>query len=104
MQRRSGFTITELLVSMALIVFIMAILAEAFDSGITTFRRLKAISDMNDRLRSASTVLRRYLAADHFEGRKRLSDPGFWKDGPPSEGFFRILQGSAGITEGADAD
>jgi hypothetical protein len=94
--RRRAFTITELLVAMALIVFIMYILSEAFDAGLTTFRRLKSISDMNDRLRTASNTIRRLLAADHFEGKKRLSDPNFWQDGPPREGFFRIYQRSRG--------
>jgi hypothetical protein len=94
---------------MALIVFIMAILAEAFEKGIGTFRRLKAVSDMNERLRSASSLIRRYLAADHFEGKKRLSDPTFWNNGPPREGFFRIVQQDPDTTvyegdEGPDSD
>jgi hypothetical protein len=97
--------LVELLVAMALIVFIMAILAEAFEAGIGTFRRLKAVSDMNERLRSASSILRRYLAADHFEGKKRLSDSHFWDNGPPKEGFFRIYQGNPYKTdEGPDSD
>src|SRR5689334_10440714 len=114
-RRPHGFTIVELLVAMALIIFIMYILAEAFSAGASAFRSLKAIGDMNERLRVASTTLRRLLAADHFEGKKRLSDPSFWKDGPPREGFFRLVQYSAStqaystnpyvsIDEGADLD
>jgi prepilin-type N-terminal cleavage/methylation domain-containing protein len=106
---RGGFTLVELLVALALIVFILAILAEAFEKGIGTFRRLKAISDMNERLRSASSIIRRYLAAEHFEGSRRLSDGNFeWS--PPQEGFFRIWQGSpdvlgrGGVEEGEGAD
>ncbi len=90
--RRGGFTIVELMVAMALIIFIMYILAEAFAAGSSVFRRLKAIGDMNARLRNATVTLRRLLAADHFEGKKRLSDPGFWTEGPPQQGFFRIWQ------------
>jgi hypothetical protein len=97
MRRRTGFTITELLVSLALVIFIMSILAEAFSEGLGTFRSLKAIGDMNEKLRSASTTIRRYLAADHFEGKKRLSDPNFWKDGPPREGYLRVYHGSAAV-------
>jgi hypothetical protein len=37
----------------------MAILVGAFDAGVGAVSRLKAIGDMNDRLRSATTVLRR---------------------------------------------
>ena len=52
MKRRSAFTIVELLVALALIMFIMAILSEAFVAGLTTFRNLKAVADMAERLRS----------------------------------------------------
>ncbi|MFO0878761.1 MAG: prepilin-type N-terminal cleavage/methylation domain-containing protein [Gemmataceae bacterium] len=92
---RCGFTMVELLVAMALIVFIMYILAEAFSAGAKTFRDLKAVGDLNTRLRTATSTLRRLLSADHFEGRKRLSDPNFWQEGPPRMGFFRIWQNSA---------
>jgi prepilin-type N-terminal cleavage/methylation domain-containing protein len=101
MRRRSGFTITELLVAMALIVFVMSILATAFSEGMKTFRALKGLGDMNQRLRTASTLMTEDLQSPHFEGRRRLSDPGFWltgkpgEFGPPREGFVRIWQGSA---------
>jgi type II secretory pathway pseudopilin PulG len=104
---RAAFTLTELLVAMALVVFIMAILAETFDTSVTTFRQMKRISDMNERLRTTATILRKYLLADHFEGKKRLSDPTFWNGGPPAEGFFRVAQmtpGSAIPSEGVDLD
>src|SRR5262249_16392842 len=92
MRRRQGFTITELLVSLALIIFIMSILSDAFATASKTFRDLKAIGDMAERLRATVTILRNDLAQDHFTGRRRLSDPTFWSDGPPPEGFFRIWQ------------
>jgi prepilin-type N-terminal cleavage/methylation domain-containing protein len=95
MRRRSGFTLVELLVAMALIVFVMMILSEAFTTSMASFRTLKAVGDMDARLRNVATVLRDDLSADHFEGKKRLSDPNFWRDGPPREGFFRLWHGSA---------
>jgi hypothetical protein len=49
---------------------------------------------MEEKLRLAATALRKDLTADHFEGKRRLSDPNFWLVGPPREGFFRIWQGS----------
>jgi prepilin-type N-terminal cleavage/methylation domain-containing protein len=112
MRRRKGFTITELLVAMALIVFIMYILAEAFSAGSSAFRNLKAIGDMNEKLRGTSQTLRRFLQADHFEDKRRVSDPDFWKDGPPRAGFLRIYNGSPASTtptqpyyyEGVDLD
>ncbi len=104
MRRRQAFTLVELLVSMALIIFIMSILSYAFSAAVHVFRDLKAVGDMNKKLRMAAGILRRDLAADHFEGKKRLSDPNFWTNGPPQQGFFRIWQGSAGTYEGADQD
>lgn len=114
MRRRSGFTITELLVAMALIVFIMYILAEAFSAGSSAFRNLKAIGDLNEKLRTSGQTIRRALQADHFEDKRRVSDPDFWKSGPPNAGFLRLWQGSSdGMTpdglpaanrEGIDAD
>jgi prepilin-type N-terminal cleavage/methylation domain-containing protein len=94
MRRRYGFTLVEMLVASALIVFILVILTETFKTGMDAFRNLKGLGDLEEKLRIASTVLRSDLAADHFEGKKRLSDAGFWSNGPPREGFFRIWQGS----------
>ena len=58
MRRRASFTITELLVAMALIVFVMSILATAFSEGMRTFRGLKGLGDMNQRMRVAVSQLR----------------------------------------------
>jgi type II secretory pathway pseudopilin PulG len=103
MRRRQAFTIIELLVSLALILFIMVILTEAFSAGMETFRELKAIGDMQERLRTTTALLRRDLAADHFEGRRRLSDTSFWVDGNPAIGFFSFTGGPS-TQEGTDPD
>src|SRR2546423_1854114 len=95
MKHRSAFTLIEMLVSMALTIFLMVILAQCFVAGLETFRQLKAVGDMEASLRTASNMLRRDLLADHFDGKRRLSDPQFWAQGPPREGFLRIYQGSA---------
>lgn len=95
MQRRRGFTLVELMVSMALIIFIMTILTEAFIGGLNSFQVLKANGDMDEKLRGVANILRGDLVADHFEDKRRLSDPNFWSAGPPREGFFRIFQGSS---------
>jgi prepilin-type N-terminal cleavage/methylation domain-containing protein len=102
MKRRQGFTLVELLVAMALIIFMMAILSGAFQAALGTFRNLKAQGDLAEKLRSTMQILQRDLAADHFDGGRRLSDPTFWNNGPPSQGFFQIYQGSPGIPEGSD--
>src|SRR5436309_15567765 len=92
---RRAFTLVELLVAMALIMFILAILSVAFTSATQSFRDLKAAGDLAERLRAVSGQLRRELAADHFEGKKRLSQDKFWVHGPPEQGFFRLWQGTA---------
>jgi hypothetical protein len=93
-----------MLVAMALILFIMVILSEAFVAGLESFRQLKAIGDMEEKLRTAATALRRDLNADFFEGKRRLSDRNFWNLGTPREGFFRIYQKNPSIYEGQDPD
>jgi prepilin-type N-terminal cleavage/methylation domain-containing protein len=104
MRRRSGFTIVELLVSLALILFIMAILSQAFISATGTFRNLKAVGDMMTKLRATTQLLQRDLTADHFNGKQRLSSSvsyyygsgwgDLWINGPPQQGFFQIYHGS----------
>jgi len=103
MRKRQGFTLVELLVVMALVILIMVILAQAFGRTIESLQKAKGIGDMQDKLRAASTIIRRDLAADHFEGRRRVSDvAGSYL--PAREGFFQIVSdGGAGRTfEGND--
>jgi hypothetical protein len=87
-----------------LIVFMMAILSEAFVVGLETFRQLKAIGDMNERLGAATTQLKIDLQADHFESKRRLGDPSFWAAGSPREGFFQVYAPTTPFSEGADGD
>src|SRR5439155_3489895 len=81
-----------------------SILAYAFAAASDMTVRLKAIGDLDVQLRNAATTLRHDLCAYHFEGSRRLSDPAFWSQGPPREGFFRIWQGSPGVLEGQDTE
>lgn len=100
MKRRQGFTLVELMVSMALIIFIMAILSQAFMAALGVFRDLKGQGDMAEKLRATTQILQNDLAANHFDGGRRLSDPNFWVNGPPTQGFFRIWQGSQSTATG----
>ena len=72
-KQRSGLTLVEMLVALALTVFIMAILSEAFVTGLNAMRKIKALADVEQKLRAVADVLRRDLQADHFEGARRLS-------------------------------
>lgn len=99
--KRCAFTLVELLVASALVLFIMVIMSMAFVAGLDSFRELKAIGDLEEKLRVATTQIRKDLSADHFEGKRRLSDPNFWTQ-PVREGFFQLIQRTGSQDEGAD--
>jgi hypothetical protein len=102
MKRRPGLTLVEMMVSTALVLFIMVIISEAFVTGLESFHQLKSIGDMNEKLRSAVAILRRDLRADHFND---VTTPLSQVAYPPASGmgFFRI-QGSASTREGGVSD
>jgi prepilin-type N-terminal cleavage/methylation domain-containing protein len=100
MRRRQGFTLIELMVSVALIVLVLAVLAEAFAVGLDSFGKLKAVGDMSDRLRGAAHQIRQDLLADHFEGAFRVSDANFGNPRRPACGFFQIKQFGPSLLEG----
>jgi hypothetical protein len=111
--RRRGFTIVELLVAAALTMFVMYILAACFATALESFRQVKAVGDMQAKLRSTASTLRRDLMDEHFDrsfngkgGGPRLSDQNMtdvqWE--PPAEGFFRILQLAGSFNEGLDEE
>jgi len=106
--RRQGFTLVELLVAMALIVLIMSVISQAFVEGLESFRQLKGLGDLQERLRTAVVPLREDLIARHLNGATgpvRLSELGPPPLKPaPTEGFFRIEQGNAPLLEGFDSD
>lgn len=109
---RPGLTLVEMLVALALTVFMMSILSEAFVTGLTTMRNIKALGDMEEQLRDVGAILRRDLQAHHFEGARRLSeltasgrampknlvlapsDPTFanYRLVPPELGYFQIVE------------
>jgi prepilin-type N-terminal cleavage/methylation domain-containing protein len=106
--RRAGLTLIEMLVAMALAVFLMAVLSEAFVVGLKSFRQLKALGDMDEGLRTVSTVLRRDLGSNHYEGDLRTRD---MMPGSASNGFLQVGEGFVtvgpssfpGTSEGGDA-
>jgi prepilin-type N-terminal cleavage/methylation domain-containing protein len=102
--RRPAFTLIEMMVSLALVLFIMAILSEAFVAALESYHTLKGIGDMDEKLRAAGTVLRHDLVRVRFSdatgGGRKLSQVQL----PPLEGCFRLWQGSPSIAtlEGTD--
>ena len=120
---RPGFTLVELMVSAAVCVLIMAILATVFQLSIDTVRQTKSTGDLMTQLRASGEVIKRDLRAEHFlddgsEPRhRRVSEQRFdlllvsgmagsytlGRAAPPIGGFFRI-RSTQGVSEGADAD
>ena len=99
---RNGFTLVELMVAMALIILMLSIMSQAFVIATGTMQGLKEVADMQEKIRPAITLLQRDLGANHFEGIKKLSDPEFWDNGPPKEGYFMLWQDRANdVAEGA---
>lgn len=96
---RQGFTLVELLVSMAIIIFMLSIMSQAFVIATTCMQGMKTVGELIDKVRPVMTILQRDLAADHFDGTKKLCDPDFWEYGPPREGYFSIIQGGASVQE-----
>ena len=89
---RPGFTIMELLVALALVLFIMSIISQVFVVTSEAFRSQRAKAELSEKLRFITQTLRADLRANHFEHNRRLSDDDFWADGPPKIGYFRLEQ------------
>ena len=92
---RNAFTLVELMVAMALIILMLSIMSQAFVIATGVMQGLKEVADMQEKIRPAITLLQRDLGANHFEGSKKLSDPEFWDNGPPKEGYFMLWQDNA---------
>jgi len=105
-QSRAGFTLMELLVSTALILFIMAIISQMFGSGSKIFTALRTSAQLQNNARSGITIIRKDLAQEHFAGPyyrggphlgdQRLDLPG-WR--PARQGYFEIIQGGPSLYE-----
>jgi len=114
-RNRAAFTLLEVMIAMALTLFVMVILSQAFVSSLDTFSGMKGIGDMQQALRTATVLLTDDLASDHFDGKRRLSDVDAAGNQlivtqKPQAGFFAVKRGSAPslvgpgyIFEGSDA-
>ena len=112
MRRRSGFTLVEVLVSMALHP------VHHEHPGRRLHGRDPGRQRLQGRRRPGGKTARRLgldlsrdLEADHFtdgpQASVRLSDPAFWtrlSSPNPPKGFFRIYQQTPDVSEGVDLD
>ena len=108
---RNGFTLVELLVAAALCVIIMYVMATAFKAGTDTLSQLKSIASLAEQLRTADTIMRRDLRADHLYDStdttvRRISS--LAGTTPASDlGFFKVASDNtaspASVDEGSDS-
>ena len=101
---KKGFTLVELMVSMAIIIFMLSIMSQAFVIATTCMSGLKGVGELLDKGRPVLAVLQKDLSAYHFDGYRRLSDENFWDNGPPRQGYFQIYEGGATSYEGTTTD
>jgi len=105
-RERVAFTLVEMLVAIALTLFIMAIIAEAFGAATKTFSTMRTAGQLQERTRGGAIVMRLDLAAEHFDGPyiggrggprvgdQRLDLAGWM---PPPKGYFEIRQFPNGL-------
>ena len=103
---RTAFTLVELLVAVALTLFLMAIIAEAFGAATKTFGTMRSAGQLQERMRSGAMVIRQDLAAEHLDGPyiggrggPRVGDQRMDLAGwvPPPRGYFEIRQFPNGL-------
>ncbi len=110
MRRRAGFTLVEVLVAMALILFIMTILATSFGAATQAVGDLKSAGDLAERLRGATMVIKRDLEATHVyrngvaQRISTLYGTAANPNGPPDQGYLRIYEQTPDVDEGPDLD
>jgi hypothetical protein len=113
-QSRTGFTLIELMVAMALTMFVMVILSQAFVLALETFSNMTGVGTMVSNLRTFEVLFRDDVGQDHFEGKRRLSDLNMLGQpqivvAPPEAGFLALRQPTAAgsatyVSEGNDAN
>jgi len=97
-----------MMVALALTLFLMTIMAEAFIIGLDAFRLSKGVADLDQALRTCSDMIRRDLRAPHFEGNLRVSEVVPNTTNPASArfaalGYFMVVEGTGRSSEGADS-
>lgn len=107
--RHAGFTLVEMLVAMALTLFLLSILAGAFSASSKVFSDMKAIGDMNERLRTVGRTLRTDLSSGNqfidYDSATPLpmKVSNCWQNGIPDRGFFRVWHQGASTSEGTES-
>ncbi|HEX3147990.1 MAG TPA: prepilin-type N-terminal cleavage/methylation domain-containing protein [Gemmataceae bacterium] len=99
--RRSAFTLVEMLVATALVMMIMLIISQALAAASKTTSALRTAGVLQERNRTAITLMRKDLGGDKFgppygsaRGGPRLSDQRLDQSGwtPANSGYFEMRQ------------
>jgi prepilin-type N-terminal cleavage/methylation domain-containing protein len=103
--RRSGFTLVEMLVAVALVLFIMSIFAMLMQSAMQGVRDAKGINAVDQKLRNAVTLMKADLRQVYLaNGGTRFSPAELFtrRDRIPTAGYFSIYENSRALPQGVD--
>src|SRR5262245_59368059 len=102
---RTGFTLVEMLVAVALVLFILGLFAVLMQSAMQGVRDAKGINAVDQKLRNAVTMLKADLRQVYLaNGGTRFSPSELFtrRDRVPTAGYFSIYENSRSLPQGMD--
>jgi prepilin-type N-terminal cleavage/methylation domain-containing protein len=103
--RNRGFTLVEMLVAVALVLFILGLFSLLMQSAMQGVREAKGINAVDQRLRNAVTILKADLRQVYLaNGGTRFSPAELFtrRDRVPTAGYFSIYENSRSLPQGVD--
>jgi len=103
--KRPGFTLVEMLVAVALVLFILALFAGLMQTAMQGVRDAKGINAVDQKLRNAVTLLKADLRQVYLaNGGTRFSPAELFtrRDRIPTAGYFSIYENSRALPQGVD--
>jgi len=104
--KRSGFTLVEMLVAVALVLFILGLFAVLMQSAMQGVRDAKGINAVDQKLRNAVTLLKADLRQVYLaNGGTRFSPAELFtrRDRIPTAGYFSIYENARSLPQGMDS-
>jgi prepilin-type N-terminal cleavage/methylation domain-containing protein len=103
--KRAGFTLVEMLVAVALILFILGLFALLMQSAMQGVRDAKGINAVDQKLRNAVTLIKADLRQVYLANAGTRFTPGELftrRDRIPTAGYFSIYENSRALPQGMD--
>jgi len=103
--KRPGFTLVEMLVAVALVMFLLSLFALLMQSAMQGVRDAKGINAVDQKLRNAVTLLKADLRQVYLaNGGTRFSPAELFtrRDRIPTAGYFSIYENSRSLPQGVD--